>query len=146
MGGGDVARSRETLSHLIELSGLSRREVEKRLLEQGCGTDLGRLLSGKLDLKLRHIVDICRVIDVFPLEVFQIVWKESERRSPLLRRLEALVAGGHPRAAPPAPKLDDLLCRLSELLHQLEISTTDPTMRKAKLVASAAAGDAETWK
>jgi hypothetical protein len=31
------ARSREVLSSLIELSGMSRREVERRLLEEGAG-------------------------------------------------------------------------------------------------------------
>src|SRR5260370_14092182 len=100
MGGSkaEVNRSRETLAHLIELSGSSRREVERRLLEQGCGTDLGRLLSGRLDLKLRHIVDICRVIGIFPLEFFQIVFKDSEQRSPLLQRLEALIPGRIARA------------------------------------------------
>jgi hypothetical protein len=96
MGGSkaEVVRSRETLSHLIELSGLSRREVERRLLEQGCGTDLGRLLGGRLDLKLRHVLDICRVIGIYPLEFFHMVFKDSEQRSPLLQRLEALIVPG----------------------------------------------------
>lgn len=140
MGGSEaeVVRARETLSHLIELSGMSRREVEKRLLEQGCGTDLGRLLSGRLDLKLRHIVDICRVIGIYPLEFFHIVWKDSEQRSPLLQRLEALIPGRVQRAAhapegrPPAPNLEEMLSRFSELLRQLEKSTTNVSAPRAK--------------
>ena len=64
----EIVRIRETLSHFVELSGSSRKEVEKRLLDEGCGTDLGRLLSGRLDLKLRHILDICRVIGLYPQE------------------------------------------------------------------------------
>jgi hypothetical protein len=133
MGGSEaeVARARETLGHLIELSGMTRREVERRLLEQGCGTDLGRLLSGRLDLKFRHIVDICRVIDMYPLEFFHIVFRDSEQRSPLLRRLEALLPGRiqRPARAPesrqPAPNFEDLLRRFSELLRKLEKSTTN---------------------
>lgn len=140
MGGSEaeVIRARGTLSHLIELSGLSRREVERRLLEQGCGTDLGRLLSGRLDLKLRHIVDICRVIGIFPLEFFQIVLKDSEQRSPLLQRLEALIPGRIGRAARapegrlPAPNFEDLVGRFSVLLRQLEKSTTDLSASRVK--------------
>jgi hypothetical protein len=136
--GAEVVRARETLSHFIELSGLSRREVERRLLEQGCGTDLGRLLSGRLDLKLRHIVDICRVIGIYPLEFFHIVFKDSEQRSPLLQRLEALIPGRIQRGArapegrPPAANFEDLLRRFSELLRQLEKSTTDLSAPRVK--------------
>ena len=110
---------------------MSRREVERQLLEQGCGTDLGRLLSGRLDLKLRHIVDICRVIDLYPLEFFHIVFRDSEQRSPLLQRLEALLPSRVPRAVrapevrPPAPNFEDLLRRFSELVHKLEKATTN---------------------
>lgn len=133
MGGSEaeVTRAREILSHLIELSGMSRREVERHLLEQGCGTDLGRLLSGRLDLKLRHVVDICRVIDLYPLEFFHIVFKDSEQRSPLLQRLEALLPGRLSRAPRvpegrlPAASFEDLLRRFSELVHQLEKATTN---------------------
>ncbi|HEV3076441.1 MAG TPA: hypothetical protein VHB47_18605 [Thermoanaerobaculia bacterium] len=133
MGGSEaeVVRAREILSHFIELSGMSRREVERHLLEQGCGTDLGRLLSGRLDLKLRHIVDICRVIDLYPLELFHIVFKDSEQRSPLLQRLEALLPGRVPRATrvpegrPPAPNFEDLLRRFSDLVYKLEKATTN---------------------
>jgi hypothetical protein len=129
MGGSktEVARSRETLSHLIELSGLSRREVEKRLLEQGCGTDLGRLLSGRLDLKLRHILDICRVIDIYPLDFFRIVFKETGQRSPLLQRLDAVIHPGKAQRAAQVPEARsevtnprELHQRLSEVLRQLE--------------------------
>ena len=49
---GEVGRMREARAHLIEFSGMSRREVEQRLCQRGCGTDLGRLLSGRLDLKM----------------------------------------------------------------------------------------------
>lgn len=139
MGGSEaeVVRARETLSHLIEFSGMSRRQVEKRLLEEGCGTDLGRLLSGRLDLKLRHVVDICRVIGIYPLEFFHIVFRDSEQRSPFLQRLEGMIPGRVQRAArspesrPPAPNLEDLLRRFSELLRQLEKSTTDLSASRA---------------
>jgi hypothetical protein len=71
------------------------------------------------------------VIDIYPLEFFHIIFRDSEQRSPLLRRLEALIPGRIQRAArapegrPPAPNLEDLLRRFSELLRKLEKSTTN---------------------
>jgi hypothetical protein len=38
---GELGRMRRALANLIEFSGMSRREVERRLLENDCGTDLG---------------------------------------------------------------------------------------------------------
>jgi hypothetical protein len=140
MGGSEaeVARSREMLSHLIELSGLSRREVEKRLLEEGSGTDLGRLLSGRLDLKLRHILDICRVVGIYPHEFFRIVFREGDQRSPLLQRLEALtIPSRGPAAArgvdarPTATDLEDLVRRLTEILRRLETLTSPRSPSRA---------------
>lgn len=129
MGGSEaeVERCRETLRDFIELSGLSKREVEKRLLDEGCGTDMGRLLSGRLDLKLRHILDICRVIELYPQEFFRIVFKDADRRSPLLQRLDTLTSTYRTRTAvrsletrPPAADLDEVTRLLSELLRRLE--------------------------
>jgi hypothetical protein len=127
MGGseGEVARIRELLKHLIELAGLSQREVETRLLEQGCGTDLGRLLSGRVGLRVRHVLDICRVIELYPQELFHIIFKESAERSPLLERLDALTRESRPRAArgseqrPAERELEEINRRLGEIERRL---------------------------
>jgi hypothetical protein len=141
MGGSkaEVDRTRQTLAHLIELSGLSRREVERRLLEEGCGTDLGRLLGGRLDLKLRHVLDICRVIEIHPLELFRIVWKEPEQRSPLLGRLEALIGPGRAQRAgrgtdgrSPSVDLEQVDQRLAELQRQVEKLTATLNATRAR--------------
>jgi hypothetical protein len=88
----EVERMRVALDHLIEFSGMSRREVERRLLSNDCGTDLGRLLSGRLDLKVKHVLAICRVIELEPLELVQIALKPSPaKRSPLVRKIETLL-------------------------------------------------------
>jgi hypothetical protein len=129
MGGSkaQVEQARATLNDLIELSGLSRREVEQRLVEQGRGTDLARLLSGRLDLKLRHVLDLCRVLGIHPLEFFRMVFKEPERQSPFIQRLEALITPGRlrrevpaPSARPPAEDLDQLRQRVRELMLEVE--------------------------
>ncbi len=121
----EMERARRILGELIELSGLSRREVERRLLEEGCGTDLGRLLAGRLDLKVRHVLDLVRVLGLHPLEFFRMVFCEPEQRSPFLQRLDALLAPG--RAAPAtAPRsttgeIDEIRRRVLELRHEVEI-------------------------
>jgi hypothetical protein len=125
---GELGRMRQALAHLIEFSGISRREVERRLCQRHCGTDLGRLLSGRLDLKMKHVLALCRVIELEPVEFIQIALKpRPSQRSPLLRRLEALLPYARAEAGPPAPapKVPDvagLLHRaqdLAERLHEL---------------------------
>jgi len=122
---GEQDRMRQALSNLIEFSGMSRREAERRLLENDCGTDLGRLLSGRLDLKMKHLLALCRVMDLEPLELVQIALKpRPSQRSPLLRRLEALLPYAGTEARPPAlaPKVSDapsLLRQVQDLAEQL---------------------------
>jgi hypothetical protein len=119
----EVARARQALGTLIDLSGLSRREIERRLAEQECGLDLNRLLGGKFALKLHQLLDLLRVLDVHPLEFFRLIFKEPERRSPLLERVQTLFAPARPPAAVlpsrPAEKNLEELHRQLEALAQL---------------------------
>jgi hypothetical protein len=118
-----VERVRQGLGTLIDLSWLSRREIERRLAEQGCGLDLNRLLGGKAALKLHQVLDVLRVLDVHPWELFRLTFKEPERRSPLLERVQALFAPARPPSAVPpcraAEKELEELCRRLEKLEQL---------------------------
>lgn len=122
---GQVARVLETLDHLIELSGMSRREVAARLVERGGGTDLGRLLNGRLALKLSHVLDICREIDVNPLDLLRIAFGGAGTRSPLLQRLDDLIqasrasAAGRNLAAPLLEQLQRSLAETQRLLAAL---------------------------
>ncbi|HXO43211.1 MAG TPA: hypothetical protein VN999_17305 [Thermoanaerobaculia bacterium] len=121
-----VERARVILLHLIELSGLSRREVERRLLSLGRGMDLGRLLvSGKLDLKLGHILDILCVIEVYPLEFFRMVWERPRERSPLLARLEAIVLPTRMAARASGGQVRSEVETLERLLVRLEDATEE---------------------
>src|ERR1700716_1127501 len=89
----EVNRAREILGDLIDLSGMSRREVERRLLEEDSGTDVTRVLSGKLDLKIRHIPAFCRLFGFNPLVFFNMLLKTPEP-SPLMQRLETVLDSG----------------------------------------------------
>lgn len=46
---GQLGRMRQALSHLIELSGMIRREVEQRLLHESCGMHAADLLTVAVD-------------------------------------------------------------------------------------------------
>jgi hypothetical protein len=129
MGGSkeEVARVRETLNSVIDLSDLSRREIERRLARQGAGLDLNRLLGGKFELKLFQVLDVLGVLDIHPLEFFRLVFKEPEKRNPLLERMQALFASVRPAAAarPPGGRreekdLEELRRRVDQLAQLVE--------------------------
>jgi hypothetical protein len=135
----EVQRAREILSDLIDLSGMSRREVERRLLEEDSGTDVNRLLAGKLDLKLRHILEICRLVGIYPLVFFNILLNQPEP-SPLLRKLRVLSDAEHLRlrtGAGRTPALlgaagDALRRRVVDLIAELQEFIGEPTDPGAK--------------
>jgi hypothetical protein len=90
--GPEVERARQVLVTLIDLSMMSRREVERRMVERGVGVDLGRVLRGRLQLRLCHVAAICQALDLHPLEFCRMVFGEPKQRSPLLRRLDGVFA------------------------------------------------------
>jgi hypothetical protein len=122
MGGSkaEVARVREALSSLIDLSDLSRREIERRLAGQGSGVDLNRLLAGKFELKLFQLIDVLQVLDIHPLEFFRLIFKEPEQRNPLLQRMQVLFASVRPAAAARPPSGRPAEKDLEELRHRLD--------------------------
>lgn len=124
-GKAEVARVREMLGCLVDLSGLSRREIERRLAREGCGLDVGRFLRGNFDLRLHQMLDIMRVLDIHPVEFFRLIFKVPERRSPLLEKLHALFGSERPLAGPryfrPGERdLDELRRRLDETERSIE--------------------------
>jgi hypothetical protein len=127
----EVARVRQALSTLIDVSGLSRREIERQLAHQGCSLDLNRLLGGKSTIKLHQLLDIIRVLDVHPLELFRLLFKEPERRSPLLERVQALFTSGRPpavsRSRSTEKDLEEIRRRLDELTQRIEQIATRTT-------------------
>jgi hypothetical protein len=141
-----ATRVREALRALIDLSGLSRREIERRLSQQGGGIDLTRLLTGRFEIKLRHLLDVAHVIGIHPLELFRLCFREPPAPSPLLVRVKAVFAPGRlepaprPPAAPPAAgDLQDLRRRvdqLAQLLAKLSAAAATPTDSAADSTAS----------
>jgi len=87
----EQARLLELLKELIARSGRTQREIE-RALGVGHGW-LRLLLTGKSELKVRHIFDLAPLLGFTPAQFFHQAYPESEGRE----------------AEPVRPSVDDLL-------------------------------------
>ncbi|MFL6292587.1 MAG: hypothetical protein ACJ759_16970, partial [Thermoanaerobaculia bacterium] len=95
----EVRRAAKLLEALIQVTGASPEELEKRL-EASPGY-VGRLLSGRVELKLRHILAFLRILEIEPALFFQTLYPEAGPAGgtgtsidELRRRLEELGMGG----------------------------------------------------
>ena len=90
----EVRRAAQLLEALIQAVGMSQEEVEQRL-EASPGY-LGRLLSGRVELKLRHILAVLRALEIEPSLFFSTLYPEAGPESGTVRldelrqRLETL--------------------------------------------------------
>ncbi len=65
----EIRRALRLLEAVIQAAGYSEDDLEQRL--DASPGYLGRLLSGEIELKLRHILAILRVLEVEPGQYFQ---------------------------------------------------------------------------
>jgi hypothetical protein len=54
------------------------------------GTDVTRLLSGDLDLKIRNVLDVCGVLGLHPGEFFAIAYPRPPERTAFLLKIRAV--------------------------------------------------------
>ena len=73
----DIRRCAKMLESVVRMDGLSARQLEEKL-GYGAGT-VNRLFSGKIELKLRHILLILEVIGIPPSQFFHEVFPEDDR-------------------------------------------------------------------
>src|ERR1700680_4416708 len=118
----EVARVREALRSIIDVAGMSHREIERRLARQGQGFDMNRLLAGKFEIKLYQILDVLGVLEIHPVEFFRLVFREPTKQSPILLRMREIFGAVRPAAVAPPPSapmpgvtLDTLQRRVEEL-------------------------------
>jgi hypothetical protein len=113
----------------VGLSGLSRREIQRRLGKQGSAIDVGRVLRGDMDLRLRHLLAIIGAIDVQPLDFFELVFPARlQPRSPLAQLFEKALVPTPSPAGPPGPP------RGSQAPAVSSARTTDSEARRRRMV------------
>lgn len=107
----DVRRAARLLDALIQATGASREELERRL-ESSPGY-VRRVLSGEVELKLRHILAILRGLEIEPALFFQTLYPGAGpagtvRIDELRQRLLELGFDGEPAPAHPDVGMDEL--------------------------------------
>ncbi|HXO43332.1 MAG TPA: hypothetical protein VN999_17915 [Thermoanaerobaculia bacterium] len=126
-GKAEAARVREALRSIIDVAGMSLREIERVLARQGHGFDMNRMLTGKFEVKLYQILDVLGVLEIHPVEFFRLVFREPTKQSAILLRMREIFGAVRPAAVAPAPSaptpgvtLDTLQRRVEELARQLD--------------------------
>jgi hypothetical protein len=123
----EVARVREALRSIIDVAGISHREIERRLARKGHGFDMNRMLAGRFETKLYQVLDVLGVLEIHPVEFFRLVFREPTKQSAILLRMREIFGAVRPAAAAPAPSaprpeatLEALGRRVEELARQLD--------------------------
>jgi hypothetical protein len=75
----------KTLSLIMDVSGLSRREIASRL-----GGDYGvrRILDGSPELRVRQLLSFADAVEMKPIEILRIALGDDGRPSPMALRLQ----------------------------------------------------------
>jgi transcriptional regulator with XRE-family HTH domain len=107
----DVRRATKLLETVMQASGLTRKELDFKL---GAGPGyVSQVLTGRMELKMRHILAILRALDVEPSLFFQTLYPEARRSTDqtvmeeFLKRFQHLGFGsGAPLPLAPGPGVD----------------------------------------
>jgi hypothetical protein len=101
----EIRRATKLLATLVQIAGLNRQDLD-RLLGQGRGYS-SQVLTGRVELKYRHILAILEVVDVEPGIFFRVLYPEPDEPRQgaggrvMERLLERLHQAGYPESAPP---------------------------------------------
>lgn len=105
----EVRQAARLLESLIQAAGVPESELERRLdVSPGY---VGRVLSGEIELKLRHILSLLRALEIEPALFFESLYPAQPQRGTirmedLQERLQEL--GLDRPSEPPAVVVDDL--------------------------------------
>lgn len=100
----EVTRLTNTLASAIKFSGWKQRDIEKTL--GWSSGSMSRLLSGGIELKIKHVLEICGVIGFPPSRFFHATYPTAEEGGNDAARLQRLLEQLHPipEAEPEPPK------------------------------------------
>jgi hypothetical protein len=96
----EIRRATKLLATLVQIAGLNRQDLDRRL-GQGRGYS-SQLLTGRVELKYRHILAILEVVDVEPAIFFRVLYSEPDEPRQgtggrvMERLLERLHQAGYP--------------------------------------------------
>lgn len=102
----EVRRATKLLETVMQAAGLTRKELDQRL---GAGPGyISQVLTGRMELKYRHILAILQALDVDPSVFFQTLYPGDRPSSDqvvmeeFLKRFQQLGFGSGPPPQPPA--------------------------------------------
>ena len=102
----EVRRATKLLETVMQAAGLTRKELDQRL---GAGPGyVSQVLTGRMELKFRHVLAILHALDVDPSVFFQTLYPGDRPSSDqtvmeeFLKRFQKLGLGGTPPPQPPA--------------------------------------------
>lgn len=105
----EVRRATKLLETVMQAAGLTRKDLDQKL---GAGPGyVSQVLTGRMELKFRHVLAILRALEVEPSVFFQTLYPENRPvtdtvvMEEFLRRFQKLGFGA-PSPPPPNPSLD----------------------------------------
>jgi transcriptional regulator with XRE-family HTH domain len=121
----DVRRATKLLETIMQAGGLTRKDLDRRL---GAGPGyMSQLFTGRMELKLRHILAVLGALDVEPGVFFQTLYPEGRPvgdkglMEEFLKRYPSLGLGGAVAPLPPRAALSPLTpLNYSELRELVE--------------------------
>ena len=102
----EIRRATKLLATLVQIAGMNRQDLD-RLLGQGRGYS-SQVLTGRVELKYRHILAILEVVDVEPGIFFRVLYPEPDEPRQgaggrvMERLLDRLHHAGYPDRPAPA--------------------------------------------
>jgi transcriptional regulator with XRE-family HTH domain len=103
MSEGQTEQLARVLKILLRFSKIQNQEIEKKL--GFSGGYVSRLLSGKIDLKISHVLDLAAILDMEPHELFAIAFPQARSGPSLgLQHIQKVLPHLVPASLAPAPQ------------------------------------------